>query len=364
MPMAATEHFGTNNDGSISDDFCCFCFQKGGFTDSFTLEEFIDDSLVHHNEAEKIDGITITKNEAALKARLYLSSLKRWSSHKTTHQEYYKAVNTSLDYIDKNLSQQINLADLAAIANISGFHFHRIFKAVIGESPGDYILRLRMEKAAFKLQATNLLLAEIAEQVGYQSAQALSKAFKKHWGVSPSTYKRTPIDLTVKVEDILSTALTPRIETLKPIQVIYTQVNNPYHQKNAFTTAWTKLAKFMKVDGLPGNKHEYYSLSNDISSITEPEMCRVYVCISNYDQAKPSGIFGIKTINGGLFAVFTHKGSYKQLDSLYCKIYRSWVLKSEYELRDTGFFEKYLNSPNTTPEDDLLTEIYIPITRT
>lgn len=363
MPMAATKHFGTNSDNSLNEDYCCFCFQNGQFTHTMDLDQTIESSVSYMDGTEMVDGRSLTKSEAALKMKINLPKLKRWQSHTLTHQEYYKAVNKAVDYINEHLPESINLSDLGHIANLSDFHFHRIFKSVMGESPGDYIQRLRLEKTAFKLQTTQLSISEISETTGYQSPHALSKAFKKRFGVSPVIFRKQPTDLTLPIETIEAMKLYPEIKTIKDKDVVYTRVINPYRSKDAFTKAWRRLTRFMGIDGIPTGKYEYLSTAYDTSTITEPDLCRVYVCATNAEKIKPSGPFGVQTIKGGLFAVFTNKGSYSKLERLYCNIYRYWIPNSNYELRDVGFFEKYLNSPDFVSEDELLTEVYIPISR-
>lgn len=167
MPLAAKEHFGINKDKSENTEYCCFCYRDGVFTDDFTLPEFVEDLLGNNYENNTVDkDYIITKDERVLTETLKLQQLKRWRTHQT-HQEYYKSVNKVIEYINLHLPEVINLQHLAQIANISLFHFHRIFKAIINESPGDYIQRLRLEKAAFKLQTTKLPIQDIAEQSGY-----------------------------------------------------------------------------------------------------------------------------------------------------------------------------------------------------
>jgi AraC family transcriptional regulator len=62
--------------------------------------------------------------------------------------EYIRRVNRVLDYLDNNYSQETGLESLASIANFSPYHFHRIFKGIVGESLYKYIQRIRIEKAA------------------------------------------------------------------------------------------------------------------------------------------------------------------------------------------------------------------------
>jgi len=361
MPMMAVEHFGTNNDKSQNKEYCCFCFQNGEYTDNFNFEEFLDDSLKFYEE-DKAGEYTLSKDEVNLKARIKLSELRRWHSHQRTHMEYYKSINKVIDYINNNLSTNLNLSDLANVANISDFHFHRIFKAILNESPGDYIQRLRLEKAAFKLQTTKLSLETIAEHTGYQSSQALSKAFKKRYNITPSMYRKRPDDLTTPIEQpIENLYLRPEIKKIEAKDVLYLQVTNPYTTTDAFLNTWDKLANIIGTNINPNGEYEFYCLSRDISTITHPENFRVYACISTNKDIKPYGRLGKQTIEGGLYAVFTHKGPYKDLRTTYCNIYRYWIPRSDYELRDNISFEKYLNSPLKVCRDELLTEVYIPV---
>ncbi|MDR2679458.1 MAG: AraC family transcriptional regulator [Tannerella sp.] len=140
---------------------------------------------------EKINGRIFTGKELALRMRVQPSS-KRWQTREVTHREYFKAINIAVNFINEHLHEKISLRDLGEVVHISGFHFHRIFKAILGECPGRYIQRLRLEKAASKLTTTNQTLTEIAEQTGYQSPQALSKAFRKYYGIAPSEFRKRP----------------------------------------------------------------------------------------------------------------------------------------------------------------------------
>lgn len=362
MPMTVAEHFGTNGNGSPNTDYCCFCFQNGHFTHDLSMAETITNAVSFYG-SEKIDGRTQTKDELTLKMHTLFPTLKRWNTHEITHQEYFKAVNRAVVFINEHLHEPINLYDLAGIAHISGFHFHRLFKAMMSESPGEYIQRLRLEKAVFKLQTTKQTILEIAEQTGYQSSHALSKAFKKRFDISPSVFRKQSLHLSVPIETPVFIRIEPEIREIKAKQVITVRVVNPFVNADAFIHAWKKLCAFAGVNGIPDNEHEYFTLSRDISTITQPNLYRSFVCITANPDIKPKGEFGKQTIDGGLYAVFTYKGAYANLERLYCFIYRNWIPNSQYEFRDIAFFEKFLNSPDTVKQDDLLTEVYIPVSR-
>jgi AraC family transcriptional regulator len=88
------------------------------------------------------------------------------------------------------LSEDITLDELAAEAQLSPFHFARMFKQSLGVPPRVYLTRLRMEKACEFLEQTDLPITEIALEVGYSSNHALARVFLKHMRLSPSDYRR------------------------------------------------------------------------------------------------------------------------------------------------------------------------------
>lgn len=365
MPMIASEHFGTNVDLSINRKYCCFCYERGNYTKNISLIEYAE-YLAKRNRGAFLQTNychTLSLEEIALIEVVRLQQLDRWKLY-TPCQEHYKAIYTAMEYIDKNLSQTINIQELAKVCHISEFHFRRIFKSILNESPLEYVQRLRIEKAAFLLKTTPCTLSEISEKVGYQSIHSLSKIFKQTYGVSPVHFKEHPVSFKIRKKNpIINLNLTPSIVSLSAKDVICVRVENPFSQKEAFKNAWNKILAFTQTDGIPNDENEYVSLILDVSPLTLPEKYRVYACVYNGDinKIKAHSIFTRKTINGGLYAVFTHKGSHQDLNYIYCNIYRYWLPNSDYQLRDIFHFEKYLNSPDKCQEEDLITEIYIPI---
>ena len=94
---------------------------------------------------------------------------------------YQKSIDKVLTYIDANLNEKPDLDKLAKLANLSKFHFHRIMKAHLNESLGNYINRIRMETALKLIRYSNQSIKEIAYNVGYQTPAAFNKTFKKRF---------------------------------------------------------------------------------------------------------------------------------------------------------------------------------------
>jgi AraC-like DNA-binding protein len=99
-------------------------------------------------------------------------------------------VGRALRLLHAEPSAPWTVADLAAKVGMSRSAFAERFTAVVGESPMQYLVRWRIEKAAGLLRAGETGLAEIAARVGYESDAAFSKAFKRSMGVAPGAYRR------------------------------------------------------------------------------------------------------------------------------------------------------------------------------
>lgn len=284
----------------------------------------------------------------------------------TTSKEYEEALNKAIDYINLNLQEPITLKEVAAVSCISEFHFHRIFKAYIGESLGAYISRLRLESVAQKLQISQNTLNEITEQTAYQSPQSLSKAFRNQFGIPPIAFKNVHkyFSAQLTTPNAINIKLKPRIKNVGEKNLIYIRIISTYGEEIAYKKAWDKLCSYAVQKELLNSSTEFIGLSFDNPNITKHEQCRFYACLTVPASIKAKGTIGNYTLDGGTFAIFTLQGSYIQLRKLYPYIYFEWLPKSKYELRDAMPFEKYVNSPDEVKEKDLITEIYIPIKET
>ena len=95
------------------------------------------------------------------------------------------------DYINDNLAENLNLSKIAEIANISTYHFARLFKQKTGYSPHQYILQHRIEKAKTLLSKTNLSIVEIAYSIGCSSQSNFTSLFRQKVGTTPQKYRQS-----------------------------------------------------------------------------------------------------------------------------------------------------------------------------
>jgi AraC-like DNA-binding protein len=95
------------------------------------------------------------------------------------------------DHADRHYAEPLDLAQLAAIAGISKYHFQRLFRATYGKTPATYLTERRIERAQDLLRATNLTVTEVCHAVGFSSLGSFSSRFREIVGETPSEFQRS-----------------------------------------------------------------------------------------------------------------------------------------------------------------------------
>ena len=101
----------------------------------------------------------------------------------------YKKVCLGRDFLTKHYARYFDLGEVASYSCMSKYHFSRIFSEVFGESPYQYISKLRIEQAKRLLVTSELGINEICDMVGYTSSGSFSFLFRKKTGMSPTQYR-------------------------------------------------------------------------------------------------------------------------------------------------------------------------------
>jgi AraC family transcriptional regulator len=103
--------------------------------------------------------------------------------------DYVDRVNRAIDYVTRNLSEPLRLEEVASVAHSSSYHFHRIFRALVGETLHDFVTRVRLEAALSLIShGDHRTLTEVALACGLGSSSNFSRRFRKHFGVSPRAF--------------------------------------------------------------------------------------------------------------------------------------------------------------------------------
>jgi len=287
------------------------------------------------------------------------------ASKPITTQDYHQRVNKVLNYIHTHLDEKLDINYLAGISNFSPFHFHRIMRAHLNESLMAYVIRLRLDHAAMLILNTGFSVSDIAYKVGYDVPSSFNKAFKKRFTVAPTEYAEkyqdvNGINYLKKSNKMKTMDLKPKIKEISPVNVIYVNSIGAYGDEGT-ENAWNKVCQFAEAKKLFGRHTAFIGISHDDPKVTEAEKLRYDACVVVGKEVSPQGEVGVKTIEGGKYAIFLHKGPYENFQFTYDYIYGSWLPQSGEELRELSCFEKYLNSPDKTKAEKLKTEIYIPL---
>ena len=107
-----------------------------------------------------------------------------------TENNRLKRLNIVRDFIAENFQTQRCLLDIANYSNISPYHFLRIFKQTYGETPNEFLIRLRLERAKKILITESMNVSEVCEDIGYTSLGSFSSLFLRHVGTTPTAYRR------------------------------------------------------------------------------------------------------------------------------------------------------------------------------
>lgn len=124
------------------------------------------------------------------------------------HQE--QNIQRVLDFIEKNLKEELNLHLLAQRANLSPYHFLRVFQQHTGEKPMDYVKRRRLTQASFELVGSQKPIIQIAMDYGYNSQEAFHRIFKKYFNSTPKQYRRENFDHIESIKTPLNKDLCPK----------------------------------------------------------------------------------------------------------------------------------------------------------
>lgn len=276
--------------------------------------------------------------------------------------DYKQMVLKVIRYIDEHQNQAMQINDLAKLAYFSPYHFHRIFHALVGEPVGKYIQRLRIEKATMLLKYTKFTITEIAYSSGYETPASFGKAFKNYFNLSPNEYRTAEKQLlsTNNHNPKKGDEMEIKMNKIDDIPLLCVRKTGEYSK--AAKKAWDIIMPFAYANHLMNSSTKMIGISYDNPNITEINKLRYEACITCSNEDLVHGEIQKNIISGGLYAVFTHNGSYETISKTYNYIYGEWLIESKYHLRDAPCFEVYLNrNPQKTLPENLKTHIYLPI---
>ena len=247
-----------------------------------------------------------------------------------------------------------SLAELASAAAVSPFHFHRIWRALTRETVGQTILRLRMEASQELLRVKDASVTETATAIGFGTPQSFARAFRRHTGRTPSEHRNSQSSVAKKDAADMKVAVDRRGEimvvVLRREGKAYTDLNATFGEVWSWAEATDTLQHLQGIYGIP---------LDDPASVPVDKL--------RYDAGLALGVtsapepFRVLRLPAGEFACLRHFGSYDGLEAATQYVVSEWLLSSGREPADFPVFHNFINDPDQTPVDELITDILLPL---
>ncbi|MBP1882100.1 AraC family transcriptional regulator [Sinorhizobium mexicanum] len=273
---------------------------------------------------------------------------------------YERRLHRVSAYIYAHLDEELDLDRLSEIACMSPHHWHRVYRAVHGETLAATVKRLRLQQAAADLVQTSLSVEAIARRSGYPNVQSFNRTFKALYRLPPARYRNEGSHKafeTTLIEgnpDMYDVTLR-EVDTLALVGVAHTGSYMAIGQ--AFETLYGTL--FSRNLFRPGM--DMIGIYLDDPELVDTDKLRSFACVTTHGEFPVEAPLTPQSIEGGHYAVLRHKGPYADMPKAYQWLYATWLPQSGRAIRDSVMFEKYLNNPREVAPTELITEIFLPL---
>lgn len=290
--------------------------------------------------------------------------------------DYVQRINRATDFLSRRLDDPSSLGELAAEACFSPYHFHRIFRAVVGETVHGYTQRVRVSRAALRLRAAPRASAtRVALDCGFSSLSAFSRAFKQVFGVRLRDWNR---DDPLQNRKICQAALALRrytpaelegvdaqrefrvsVRPFPPTRIAYIRIANAYSNGNVLS-GYFRLRRWADAVIGPG-PYRTIGMSGDDPDITPLELCRYDIAIAVPGHVTGDGEVCVRTLPGGPMAVVRAAGDLALVDRAWQYLFRHWLPRSRYQPADTPAMEMFLKTPEEIGWERFDLECCVPL---
>lgn len=273
-----------------------------------------------------------------------------------------EGIQSAVDYIEENLTEELDIEDIAAKAYVSPFHFQRIFSVLCGMTVGDYIRCRRLTLAAQELSSSDIKVIDAAVKYGYDSPDSFARAFTKFHGISPSAAKERGASL--KAFAPLRIKLTLEGGNFMEYRIVEKASFTVMGKSRSFNsdTSYQEIPKFWQ---------------EHMTSDGNRKICGQFgICLDsdgkNFDyliadiykpwEEVPEGCI-TRVIPEGTWAVFPCRGALpKALQDVNTQIWSEWLPNCrDYKLGGNYDIEMY-TKPAEDPKDNYC-EIWVPVVK-
>lgn len=289
---------------------------------------------------------------------------------------YCDRINRVIDYIEARLASPLDLEELAHVACFSKFHFHRIFSAFTGETLYGFITRIRLERAAAKLVTQEKTITAVALECGFNDSATFSRAFKRHFGVSATAWRRNRDSKNHQADPgqnrYLNRGAEKRPEPISIREVeqeaftlAYLRRTGPYAGDHAlFAGLHRELELWARENRLQGPEvAESYIFYHDPPGITPGEKLRISFGISVPAATAVAGEIGKRRVPGGRHLLCRFRLAGNEYAAAWNAVYGQILPQSGREPGDGSSFERYRPDCYDPVDGKTELDIMVPINR-
>lgn len=286
---------------------------------------------------------------------------------------WIQGIQKAIDYIEDNITEEIDIENVANQAYSSPFHFQKVFGIMCGYSVGDYIRMRRLSLAGEELSKGNAKIIDIALKFGYDSPESFSRAFTRFHGIAPSEAKhggnvRVFTPLSVKLILIGGSKMNYRIEKRDAFQIVCKRKSVGKPQAADAAADIKALWQQFGADGTVKRLIEYLPKKRFMNGLlgicftSKLDANRLPYGIGvEYDGRKVDSDLEIVSIPANTYAVFTCKG---KMPDAFTETYNRIVTEffpqsSQYEYAESIEFEVYPSEDTQNPDYEC--EIWIAV---
>lgn len=257
------------------------------------------------------------------------------------------------------------LAELAALAHLSEFHFHRIYRAMTGETPAATVRRLRLARAVPNLADASGSVTAAAGAAGYASGPAFTRALKAETGMTADAARQDEEFMDALIAHLRepggaasSAPIRVEIASFEPFEVVALRNVGDYAELNH---AYSRLFEAVLAVAAPEQIRGIWGVHYDDPATATAEDCRFACCLQIDDlEMAPPGLETL-TLGGQAVATAVHHGSYDDIGTSIDALYQSVIHVLGREIGPTPVFVHYRQDPEETPENELEALICLPL---
>ena len=273
-----------------------------------------------------------------------------------------EGIQSAVDYIEENLTEELDIGDIAAKAYVSPFHFQRIFSVLCGMTVGDYIRCRRLTLAAQELSSSDIKVIDAAVKYGYDSPDSFARAFTKFHGISPSAAKERGASL--KAFAPLRIKLTLEGGNFMEYRIVEKASFTVLGVSRSFNsdTSYREIPKFWQEHMTSGGNRKICGQFGICLDGDGKNFDYLIADIYKPWEEVPEGCI-TRVIPEGTWAVFPCRGALpKALQDVNTQIWSEWLPNCrDYKLGGNYDIEMY-TKPADDPKDNYC-EIWVPVVK-